>query len=172
MEKHAFREWDTDTQWRFANRRFAALIACMIGLATVPDARAQSAPTAGDVPSAATAASRQREKALNPQPLPPIDKPGVRANALNPQPLPPIDKPGATAKTLNPQPLPPIDSTQAKALNPQPLPPIDKPGARAKALNPQPLPPIDKPGTSVKALNPQPLPPVDSRIVKSKPGNQ
>lgn len=61
------------------------------------------------------------EKALNPQPLPPVDdgksrviRKSVDEKALNPQPLPPVDdgkknvvKKSADEKALNPQPLPP-----------------------------------------------------------------
>ncbi|WJR78570.1 hypothetical protein [Bradyrhizobium sp. NP1] len=56
-------------------------------------------------------------KALNPQPLPPKERP----NALNPQPLPPKERLNA----LNPQPLPPKE--RPNALNPQPLPPKQLP---------------------------------------------
>jgi hypothetical protein len=132
----------------------AVLMVSALGLAPARTTVAQPAPPAADSKSTPATASRQRPQELNPQPLPPVDKPGVREKALNPQPLPPIDKPSA----------------RAKALNPQPLPPIDKPGVREKALNPQPLPPIDKPGASAKALNPQPLPPVDGNKVGAKPG--
>jgi hypothetical protein len=148
----------------------AALVVSALGLGPLRTAVAQpAAPAAADARSSTPTASRQRPQELNPQPLPPVDKPGLREKALSPQPLPPIDKPGARAKALNPQPLPPVDSTSAKALNPQPLPPIDS--TSAKALNPQPLPPIDKPGARAKALNLQPLPPVDSRVVSNKPGS-
>ncbi|HQR76011.1 MAG TPA: hypothetical protein PLR35_06265, partial [Burkholderiaceae bacterium] len=83
MDLNAIHMEETDTERQLLHYGFAALLACTIGLTMVPDARAQSAATATEAPSAATAASRQREKALNPQPLPPIDKPGARAKALN-----------------------------------------------------------------------------------------
>jgi hypothetical protein len=54
-----------------------------------------------------------------------------QVKALNPQPLPPIEKYKAKREAaLNPQPLPPVEKNKLKkeaALNPQPLPPVEKP---------------------------------------------
>jgi hypothetical protein len=76
-----------------------------------------------------------RNRALNPQPLPPGMKAASSKVQVNPQPLPPGTqnvnqnlKPGSKVE-LNPQPYPPKVQNQSinwgdkVALNPQPLPP-------------------------------------------------
>lgn len=56
---------------------------------------------------------------LNPQPLPPVERPN---GSLNPQPLRPGPADRRIVVELNPQPLPPVDHREVR-LNPQPLPP-------------------------------------------------
>lgn len=89
--------------------------------------------------------------AQNAKPNSKIFENSSNTRALNPQPLPPVDN-GTGKKALNPQPLPPIDGqSKMKGLNPQPEPPGKIKRNKVNTLNPQPLlPKEDKPAANVK----------------------
>ena len=84
-----------------------ALLASNVALSSSASA-ASPAPKAPDHPINASTANTDKIHsiahqpaltALNPQPLPPVDKPRA-LNALNPQPLPPDKRPGTLAPKI------------------------------------------------------------------------